>query len=77
MESCGLEVEQRDVPLEVLYMSDEAFPTSATRDVQPIRSVDGRGIPTCPGPVTERAARAYADLLAADPDPRPTDAYSR
>jgi branched-subunit amino acid aminotransferase/4-amino-4-deoxychorismate lyase len=77
IESCGLEVDQRDVPLEVLYMSDEAFLTSATRDVQPIRSVDGRGIPTCPGPVTERAARAYAALLAADPDPLPTDAYSR
>ena len=77
MESCGLDVEPRDVPLEVLYMSDEAFLTSATRDVQPIRAVDGRGIATCPGPVTERAARAYAALLAADPDPRPTDAYSR
>jgi branched-chain amino acid aminotransferase len=77
MDNCGLDVEQRDVPLEVLYMSDEAFLTSTTRDVQPIRSVDGRGIASCPGPVTERAVRAYAALLAADPDPRPTDAYSR
>jgi branched-chain amino acid aminotransferase len=63
--------------MDVLYMSDEAFLTSATRDVQPIRSVDGRALPTCPGPVTERAALAYAALLAADPDPPPSAAYSR
>jgi branched-chain amino acid aminotransferase len=69
IERLGLTVDQRDVPLEVLYMADEAFLTSSTRDVQPIRSVDGRGIPTCPGPVTEQAMRAYAALLAA--------AYSR
>ncbi len=77
IEGCGLEVDERDVPVQVLYLSDEAFLTSATRDVQPIRSVDGRGLPTCPGPITECAARAYAALLAADPDPAPTDAYSR
>ncbi len=41
IEYAGLDVEERDVPLEVLYLSDEAFLTSATRDVQPIRSVDG------------------------------------
>jgi len=69
IERCDLAVDQRDVPLEVLYMADEAFLTSSTRDVQPIRSVDGRGVPTCPGPVTEQAMRAYAALLAA--------AYSR
>jgi len=69
IEGCGLDVDERDVPLEALYMCDEAFLTSATRDVQPIRSVDGRGIPTCPGPVAERAATAYANLLAMDPDP--------
>lgn len=77
IESCGLDVDERDIPLPVLYLSDEAFLTSATRDVQPIRSVDGRGLPTCPGAVTERVARAYAALLAADADPAPTDAYSR
>lgn len=69
IERCGVDVDQRDVPLDVLYMADEAFLTSATRDVQPIRAVDGRGIPTCPGPITERVARAYAALLAADADP--------
>jgi branched-chain amino acid aminotransferase len=69
IERCGLDVDQRDVPLEVLYLADEAFLTSSTRDVQPIRSVDGRALTTCPGRLTERAMAAYATLLAA--------AYSR
>lgn len=77
IERCGLDVDQRNVPLDVLYMSDEAFLTSATRDVQPIRSVDGRGVTSCPGPITERAMAAYAAVLAADPDPPLADAYSR
>jgi branched-chain amino acid aminotransferase len=77
IERCGLDVDERDVPLDVLYMSDEAFLTSATRDIQPIRAVDGRGLASCPGPVTERALAAYAALLAADPDPPLADAYSR
>jgi branched-chain amino acid aminotransferase len=77
IEGCGVTIDQRDVPLEVLYMADEAFLTSSTRDVQPIRSVDGRGIPTCPGPVTEQVAAAYGALLAADPDPPLSGAYSR
>jgi branched-chain amino acid aminotransferase len=76
IEGCGLAVDERDVPLDVLYMSDEAFLTSSTRDVQPIRSVDGRALTSCPGRVTELAARAYAARLAADPDPAPADAYS-
>jgi branched-subunit amino acid aminotransferase/4-amino-4-deoxychorismate lyase len=77
IEGCGLDVDERNVPLDVLYMSDEAFLTSATRDIQPIRAVDGRGLASCPGPITERAGAAYAALLAADPDPPPADAYSR
>ena len=77
LERCGLDVAERDVAMDVLYMSDEAFLTSATRDVQPIRSVDGRALPMGPGPLTEQAARAYAALLAADPDPPLSAAYSR
>lgn len=65
IERCGLAVAERDLPLEVLYLADEAFLTSTVRDVQPIRSVDGRGLASCPGPVTEAAQRAYSDLLAA------------
>lgn len=64
IERCGLNVEQRDLPIELLYVADEAFLTSSTRDVQPIRSVDGRALASCPGPVTEEVRRAYAAVLA-------------
>ena len=40
---------------------DEAFLASSTRDVQPIRSVDGRALPAAPGPLTTRAIDVFAD----------------
>jgi branched-chain amino acid aminotransferase len=69
LEKCALDAQERDVPLEALYQAEEAFLTSATRDVQPVRAVDGRLVAGCPGPLTSAAARAYAALLATDPDP--------
>jgi branched-chain amino acid aminotransferase len=70
IERCGLIVEERDVPVEAVADADEAFLTSAVRDVHPIRAVDGKALPGCPGPLTKAAGDAYAALLAADPDPR-------
>jgi len=69
VERCGLDVAERDVPMTALAAAEEAFLTSATRNVQAIRRVDGRALPRCPGPLTEAAAAAYADLQATDPDP--------
>lgn len=70
IERCGLTVAERDVPVEALAQAEEAFLTSATRDVQPIRSVDGRELPACPGPLTRSAAEAYRRLMEEDPDPQ-------
>ncbi|HVA41972.1 MAG TPA: aminotransferase class IV [Acidimicrobiales bacterium] len=69
IERCGLEVEERDLPVSVLSHCEEAFLTSATRDVQPIRAVDGRVLPACPGPLTRGAAEAYRLLQEREPDP--------
>lgn len=69
LDRCGVHIEQRDLPMAAVYMADEAFLTSATRDVQPVRAVDGRGLASCPGPLTETVAAAYTALLALDPDP--------
>lgn len=62
-------VVERDVPLEALAGADEAFLTSSTRDVQPIDRVDGTALPACPGPLTEEAAAAFAQLLETNLDP--------
>ncbi|HEX2048226.1 MAG TPA: aminotransferase class IV, partial [Acidimicrobiales bacterium] len=62
-------VVEDDLPLDVIRSAEEAFLTSSTRDVQPIRSVDGRGLPACPGPLTTAAATAFQGLLLRDLDP--------
>jgi branched-chain amino acid aminotransferase len=68
-ELLGDQVAQVDVPMERLGQAEEAFLTSSTRDVQAIHSIDGRPLPTTPGPLTTAAATAFAELLARDLDP--------
>jgi len=60
---------ERDVPVAALATASEAFVTSTTRDVQPIRTVDGRELPAAPGPVTRKAAQVFATRAAQSPDP--------
>jgi branched-chain amino acid aminotransferase len=67
LEWCG--GEEADVPLSALYEAEEAFLTSTTRDVQPIRLVDDTELPVAPGPVTAEAMRVFAARSAADLDP--------
>jgi len=38
----------------------EAFLASTLREVQPVRSIDGRALPAVPGPLTAAAAEAFA-----------------
>jgi branched-chain amino acid aminotransferase len=64
-----VDVVEQDLPVGALASADEAFLTSSTRDVQPIRSVDGRLLPACPGPLTSAAAAALHALLRRDLDP--------
>jgi branched-chain amino acid aminotransferase len=61
--------EEVDVPLSAFTEADEAFLTSTTRDVQPIRAVDGAVFPSAPGPVTRKAIEVFASRGAADLDP--------
>jgi branched-chain amino acid aminotransferase len=69
IERSGMEVDQRDIPVEALGDASEAFLTSAIRDVQAVRNVNGRRLGPAPGPVTLAVSRVYAALLADDPDP--------
>jgi branched-chain amino acid aminotransferase len=57
------------LPLDALTRADEAFLSSSTREVQAVALVDGTPLPRAPGPVTERLAGAFAELVRADPDP--------
>jgi branched-chain amino acid aminotransferase len=67
LEWCG--GEEADLTLEDFYAADEAFLTSTTRDVQPIRAVDDVVLPSAPGPVTRKAVDAFAARGAEQIDP--------
>lgn len=60
---------EEDLDPSGLARAEEAFLTSSTREVHPIRAVDGRPLPRCPGPLTQRAAEAFAAILAGGKDP--------
>jgi branched-chain amino acid aminotransferase len=60
---------EEDLPLSALAEAREAFLTGTTRDVQPIRSVDGAVLPAVPGPVTRKAADIFTERSAHDLDP--------
>lgn len=60
---------EADLAMSALHNSDEAFLTSSTREVQPIRAVDGAPLPAAPGPLTAAASEAFAALVRRDLDP--------
>ena len=61
---------EEELPLSALEEADEAFLASTTRQVQPIRSVDGRTLPApVSGPLTTAAREAFASLVGRDLDP--------
>jgi branched-chain amino acid aminotransferase len=63
------DIVEMDLPLGALAAAAEAFLTSSTREVQPIRAVDGRILPAVPGPLSVAAAAAFSVLLGRDLDP--------
>ena len=63
------EADEADVPMADLADADEVLLTSTTRDVQPLRMLDGRSLPGADGPVARKAMAALADLQARDVDP--------
>ena len=64
----GVAAEQ-DVEPTMLRGAPEAFLTSSTREVHPIRAVDGVPLPNAPGPLTEAARAAFENLKRRHLDP--------
>lgn len=63
------DADEDNVPLAALAAAEEVLLTSSTRDVQPLRMLDGRELPGVDGPVAKRAIDAIADLQSRDLDP--------
>lgn len=60
----GIEVAERPITRDEVYIADEAFFTGTAAEVTPIRELDGRTIGTgSPGPVTKRLQQLYLDQV--------------
>ena len=60
----GIEVVERDLPREYLYLCDELFMCGTAAEITPIRSVDGRQVGAGkPGPVTRRLQDLFFGLF--------------
>ena len=60
----GIEVIERDLPREYLYLCDELFMCGTAAEITPIRSVDGRQVGSGrPGPVTQRLQALFFGLF--------------
>jgi branched-chain amino acid aminotransferase len=68
----GIEIVERDIPREYLYLCDELFMCGTAAEITPIRSVDGRQVGAGkPGSVTRRIQDLYFGLF----DGRTADAH--
>lgn len=60
----GYAVEERDLPREALYTSDEIFMTGTAAEITPVRSVDRKAVGSGrPGPVTRALQQAFFGLF--------------
>jgi branched-chain amino acid aminotransferase len=63
------EADEAAVPMSRLAEATEVLLTSTTRDVQPLRMLDGRPLPGADGPWARRAIAALTDLQSRAIDP--------
>ena len=57
------------LPVTALADAEEAFVTGTGCEIMPIESVDGRLLPECSGPRTQKAAAAFRELVDRDIEP--------
>jgi branched-chain amino acid aminotransferase len=63
-EDLGYVVEERDLPREALYTSDEIFMTGTAAEITPVRSVDRKAVGNGkPGPITKALQQAFFGLF--------------
>jgi branched-chain amino acid aminotransferase len=70
--SHGIPISEESLPLSALPDAAEAFLTSSTREVHPLSQVDGRPLSKTAGPLTQRVAGLFRELVLRDSDPKPS-----
>jgi len=75
----GIEVVERDIPREYLYLCDELLMCGTAAEITPLRSVDGKPVGDGkPGPVTRRLQQLFFGLFdGTTPDTRGWLEYGR
>jgi branched-chain amino acid aminotransferase len=63
------DADEENIPMAKLADADEVLLTSSTRDVQPLRQLDGHTLPGADGPVARQAEAALAELQSRTLDP--------
>lgn len=58
-----LPLEERFFKPEELFSADEVFLTSSTREVMPVKSIDGKPVKTAPGVITKRLLDDYQRVI--------------
>jgi branched-chain amino acid aminotransferase len=67
----GLEVIERDIPREYLYLCDELFMCGTAAEITPIRSVDGKPVGAGkPGPITGKIQKLFFGLFDGSTPPK-------
>jgi len=59
----GIAVEESVLRPDHLYAADEVFITSTNRSLLGIGEIASRGLPSAPGPITQRLERAFAEYM--------------
>ncbi len=62
-EDFGLEIKEKRITRDEVYIADEAFFTGTAAEVTPIRELDNRTISEGRGPITTQLQTAYFDLV--------------
>ena len=65
---CGVPCVEKDFPMEELLKAEEAFLTSTTREVQPIKYINGREL-SLDGVLTARLRQAFKEMVAKELNP--------
>ncbi len=58
----GIPIRLADFTLDAAHEADEAFVTGTLGGITPVRQIDGKILPNCPGPITKHLSGLYAGL---------------
>ncbi|QNT77442.1 branched-chain amino acid transaminase [Entomobacter blattae] len=60
----NIPVEEKELPREALYLSDEVFMVGTAAEITPVRSVDRKPVgKECPGPITKALQKAFFGIF--------------